>query len=401
MDELAARTTSPLQQFGLAINFFFPALAFIVLALRLYGKAAARSQGPGTFRHPSTLLGPDDVFACLAMLISIGLTIGSYYWIKTNYVGIDRDNIPPFNPRVAFIWTYVVHILYYPTMALVKSAVLIFLLRLGGHTRRLRVVIHSLNIINLAFMVAVLVGSVVQCRPIPFMWDKSIPGGTCFNQAAFYLIQSGLNLVTDAFTLGLPIWVFRYSTTMGRRMKLATLYVFLLGFIVTLVGIARFVFLYLLFYSNAVECLEYYTMSFCLSAVETNLGIVCACAPTLRGLIRTWFPRALNANANLNETDDPFTDAKSSSAAGTRDSGVQGKPGFNTSEYEKDGRGRVLCSHAAVGGLGLTPSEEDIMRSNGVLRTTDRVVDPADVCSLRTDSTIGDQRDRRGSGGSY
>jgi hypothetical protein len=159
--------------------------------------------------------------------------------------------------------------------------------------------------------------------------------------------------------------------------------------------------MYLLFYSNATECLEYYTMSFCLSAVETNLGIVCACAPTLRGLVRTWFPRALNAAANLNETDDTFTDAKSSSAAGARDSGVQSKPGFNTSEYEKDGRGRVLCSHAAVGGLGLTPSEEDIMRSNGVLRTTDRVVDPADVCSLRTNSTIGDQRDRRGSGGSY
>jgi hypothetical protein len=58
MDELAARTTSPLQQFGLAINFFFPALALIVLALRLYGKASAKSQGPGTFRHPSTLLGP-------------------------------------------------------------------------------------------------------------------------------------------------------------------------------------------------------------------------------------------------------------------------------------------------------------------------------------------------------
>jgi hypothetical protein len=131
---------------------------------------------------------------------------------------------------MAFVWTYVVHILYFPTMSLVKSSVLIFLLRLGGHTRQLRVVIHSLNVVNLAFMVAVLFGSVAQCSPIPFMWDKTIPGGTCFNQAAFYLIQTGLNLLTDSFTLGLPIWVFRYSTKMGRRMKLATLYVFLLGF---------------------------------------------------------------------------------------------------------------------------------------------------------------------------
>lgn len=49
---------SPLQHFALFINFFFPSLALVVLALRLYGKTAHISRGPGTFRHPSTLLGP-------------------------------------------------------------------------------------------------------------------------------------------------------------------------------------------------------------------------------------------------------------------------------------------------------------------------------------------------------
>jgi hypothetical protein len=150
--------------------------------------------------------------------------------IKTNYIGIDRDEIPPFDPRLALIWTLVVHILYYPTMALVKSSVLIFLLRLGGHTRQLRFVIHCLNGINLAAMVAVVGVSIGQCTPVSFFWDFTIPGGSCINGPVFYLIQTGLNLLTDTFTLGLPIWVFKYSTQMGRRMKLATLYVFFLGF---------------------------------------------------------------------------------------------------------------------------------------------------------------------------
>ncbi|KAK0639058.1 hypothetical protein B0T16DRAFT_462766 [Cercophora newfieldiana] len=401
MDELAARTSSPLQRFGIAINFFFPGLAIVVLALRLYAKASSKSKGPGTFRHPSTLLGPDDVFACLSMLVSIGLTIASYYWIKTNYVGISRDHIPPFNPSSAMLTTYAVHILYYPTMTLIKSSILIFLLRLRDHSPRLRLVIHCFNGINLAAGVAVVGGSIGQCTPVRFFWDLSIPGGRCFNQPVFYLVQTGLNLLTDSFTLGIPIWIFKYSTEMGRRMKLATYYVFFLGFLVTLVGIARFVFLYLLFYSEPAQCLEYYTMSFCVSAVETNLAIVCACAPTLRGLVRSWFPRALNAGENIHQTQDTVTEAKLSSTGGTRDSGVQVKPVFNTTEYGKDGRGRVLCSHAAVGGLGLTRSDEDIMRSNGILRTTDVVVDPDDVCSVRTNSTIGDQRDRRGSGGSW
>jgi hypothetical protein len=120
--------------------------------------------------------------------------------------------------------------LYFPTMALIKSSALIFLLRLGGHTRRLRVVIYCLNGINLAAMVAVFGVCIVQCRPVSFFWDFTIPGGSCINGPVFYLVQTGVNLFTDAFSLGVPIWVFKYSTKMGRRMKLATLYVFLLGF---------------------------------------------------------------------------------------------------------------------------------------------------------------------------
>jgi hypothetical protein len=231
MDEVAARTSSPLQQFGIAINFFFPALAITVLGLRLYAKASSKCKGPGTFRHPSTLLGPDDVFACLAMLISIGLTISSYYWIKTNYVGISRDNIPQFyDPTLALTWTYLIQIFYYPTMALLKSSILIFLLRLQDHSPRFRLVIHCLNAINLAAGVAIMCGSIGQCTPVRAMWDITITDRKCFNQPVFYLVQTALNLLTDSFTLGVPIWIFKYSTEMGRRMKLATLYVFFLGF---------------------------------------------------------------------------------------------------------------------------------------------------------------------------
>lgn len=50
--------TSPLQQLAIAINFFFPSLALLVLGLRIYGKVWSKCPGPGTFRHPSTLWGP-------------------------------------------------------------------------------------------------------------------------------------------------------------------------------------------------------------------------------------------------------------------------------------------------------------------------------------------------------
>lgn len=153
-------------------------------------------------------------------------------------------------------------------------------------------------------------------------------------------------------------------------------------------------------------------MSFSLSAVETNLAIVCACAPTLRGLVRSWFPRALGTDATAvadPDDDDIFTrESKSQTPAGAtaRDRSRRSRAGVGIDDgafaYPKDGRGRVLCGHAEVEGLGITPSEEDIMRSNGILRTTDVVVEHGDERSLtRTDTADGKgSRDRQGSTGS-
>ncbi|KAK5657263.1 hypothetical protein OQA88_3322 [Cercophora sp. LCS_1] len=378
--------TSPLQKLAIAIVIFFPALALLVLGLRLYSKSSRRALGPGTFRHPSTLLGPDDLCCTLAMMVSIGLTVGSYFYIKANCVGItiDPSVMPePEELKTAFVWAYVVQLLYFPVLALTKCSVLYFLLRLGGQSRGTRILIYTMIALNLGLMLGIFGASAGQCVPISFYWDKSV-GGSCINQPVFYLVQAGVNIFTDIITLGVPIWIFLHMK-MERRMKIVTLYVFLLGFIVTLIGIIRLVFLYMLFYYNIFE-IKHFTMSFVLSAVETNLAIVCACAPTLRGLVRSWFPRALAAEQFAN-TDDPYVEAKSPSSAGVRQ-GNRTSFGDCMFGYPKEARGRAQVE---VEGLGLTPSEEDIMRDNvrTNARTTDAIVERDDGSSRGDEEGIG------------
>lgn len=136
--------------------------------------------------------------------------------------------------------------------------------------------------------------------------------------------------------------------------------------------------MYMLFYYNIWE-IKYFSMSFTLSSVETNLAIVCACAPTLRGLLRSWFPRALAAEEFVNADDDPYVEAKSPSSAGVR-------PNNRTSfgecmfGYPKEARARA---HVEVEGLGLTPSEEDMIRENRAI-------------AVRTDVVESDNRSSRG-----
>jgi hypothetical protein len=121
-------------------------------------------------------------------------------------------------------------VLYNPILALVKTSVLMFLLRLGGQKSGVRIAIHALNALNLAQMTAIFLVVLFQCNPIPYNWDKSIADGKCVEQGLFYLVTAALTIWTDVLVLALPFWIF-LDLKMGRKQKMALLGVFLLGFV--------------------------------------------------------------------------------------------------------------------------------------------------------------------------
>lgn len=129
---------------------------------------------------------------------------------------------------MAMVWTYVITVLYFPVLGLIKSSILLFLLRLGGQKRALRHVIHGFNIFNIAGTIAITLTAINQCRPIRYFWDPTAQG-SCINQPVFYLSQSGLNILTDLITFAVPVFIF-VRLRMARRTRIATLYVFFLGF---------------------------------------------------------------------------------------------------------------------------------------------------------------------------
>lgn len=141
--------------------------------------------------------------------------------------------------------------------------------------------------------------------------------------------------------------------------------------------------MYMLFYTSF-PLRDNFSMSFSVSAIETNLAIICACAPTLRGLVRSWFPQALITSAGeFDTTEDISSEMRSASRGVVRNSILQSNrysvrfssrrsfSGDGLFGYGKDGRGRVICStHSHTEGLGFSPSEEEMMTYDGILRTT-------------------------------
>jgi len=76
--------------------------------------------------------------------------------------------------------------------------------------------------------IAPLIETFFQCRPFAYIWDKTIPGGTCVRQIQVYRILSPINAFTGLLILIMPIpEVWKLHAPRGQ--KLALTGVFLLG----------------------------------------------------------------------------------------------------------------------------------------------------------------------------
>jgi hypothetical protein len=110
--------------------------------------------------------------------------------------------------------------------------VLFFHLKLVGDNpskRHVRLAAWVLNFIILGAMVAFFFTAIFQCIPVQSAWDRSVKDKKCINRKAFNLFHNGFIILTDVAVLALPFWVF-LGMRMARRLKVALLGVFFLGF---------------------------------------------------------------------------------------------------------------------------------------------------------------------------
>lgn len=152
--------------------------------------------------------------------------------MRTAFLGIHVYNIPmTADVGLGMYWNYVVQILYNPILALVKSSVLVFLLRIGGQRREIRYSIHTLNFFNIGLMIAIFVTVIFQCDPIPYFWKRIMNPemeGKCIETGIFYVTTAALTIFTDVLVLALPFWIFM-GLKMAPKVKFAIMVVFLLG----------------------------------------------------------------------------------------------------------------------------------------------------------------------------
>ncbi|KAK1672538.1 CFEM domain-containing protein [Colletotrichum godetiae] len=373
---------SSLQHTGFFVLFFFPTIALLVVGLRVYSRVTTKQ------------FGWDDGLICFAMADSMAETAASYMGMRLGFIGIHVYDIPlEADSRLGSLWNYIIQLLYNPILAIVKTSVLMFLLRLSGQKRSVRYAIHALNVFNIALGIAIFTTIIFQCQPISYFWEKAGRNppteGKCIDMAAFYVSTASLTIFTDVLALALPFWIF-LGLKMPLRVKMALLAVFGLGAVVTAVSVLRLAWLIEISYHINQQD-PTYDIRFTYSAVETNLAIITASAPALRGLFLRWFPKffaSLKSSSNgrygggYNRSGDPTKKSRNTVATATATTGTRGRS--NTTRNAADAfQLKSMKGRSEIRGHSPTTSEEEIMTYDGIMRTTEVNI----VYDERRDST--------------
>ncbi|KAF5861297.1 hypothetical protein ETB97_000413 [Aspergillus alliaceus] len=179
------------------------------------------------------------------------------------------------------IFAYVV--LYATTVPMVKLSVLLLYRRVF----RLTWTLYFCAFLSIGYAISVSTTISLACVPTSFFWTQwvyPLSGGHCrINLYLFYLWNGVANLFTDVIILCLPMPIV-WSLQMPRGQKWAISGIFLLGGFVCVATIVRIWAITQM--KDSVDITWVIGDAMIWSNVEPCIGIVSACLPTLRPLLR-------------------------------------------------------------------------------------------------------------------
>ncbi|KAH8425101.1 uncharacterized protein LDX57_002850 [Aspergillus melleus] len=232
----------------------------------------------------------DDWFIFAAMLpvmaTLVCTVLGGTYGLGRHAWVVPLDNVIVV---MQVLFAYV--LIYIFTIPLIKMSIICFYRRIFGMNAAMWFCIF----LTLGYCVACTITFLSCCRPLSYYWTqyRDSSGGKCvFDLYSFYIGNAVANVVTDVIILLVPIpliWKLQMRTTL----KVMISSIFILGGFVCIASLVRIYFM--TFLKSSVDITWIMGDVFIWSSVEPCVGILCACLPTIRPLLRSAFRRLLGS----------------------------------------------------------------------------------------------------------
>jgi len=238
-------------------------------------------------------LGADDWAIMVSQAFSVAFIVDVISQTKYG-LGKHIADLPPttdFSESLKLF--YFGEAIYYIVVGTTKVAILFLYLRVAVQKGYRALIWATMAFVTLTF-VAFVVAGLFQCSPITYAWDKTIPGGTCFNVTALFYANSGVNIFQDVLIYILPMKML-WEIQLPRKQKMALVIVFAVGGFVCVTGMLRLNSLKTASISKDPTWDNFGSAIW--SAIESNVGIVCASLAHFKPLITRYFPSLMGVRS--------------------------------------------------------------------------------------------------------
>ncbi|KAL8650343.1 MAG: hypothetical protein Q9226_005187 [Calogaya cf. arnoldii] len=210
----------------------------------------------------------------------------------------DREATPLTNTSQA---TAAAVTFYIPAVGLPKISILIFYLRLNP-SKGFRYSTFAVMAITFAFMISAILAQLLQCHPVPKVWNPTLPG-TCVDTNPLYLSNSIINTIIDFLVLLLPIpMIVRLQVNTRTKLVLAAIFSLCSG---TVIVSALRIWAITLYQKVAADVIWESMPVNSVSVVEMNLMVVCGSIMVLRPFCRRHFPFLLGSGKSRPTDESP------------------------------------------------------------------------------------------------
>ncbi|KAL1867036.1 hypothetical protein Plec18167_008827 [Paecilomyces lecythidis] len=265
---------------ALACSLIFTSLATCVVAARIY-----------TRRKIMRKIEPNDWMVMIALLFSY-LFLGFFIGETVYGMGVHEAQIPPSTLKMQMQNFWITVPMYNTAVICAKASILMQYFRVFP-TRGMRIACWVMITVLAIYGTWAVLSGYLNCIPVAKFWDPTIPG-YCLDMEALWFSNASMHIATDIVILVMPLPALR-SLDLPQRQKLALMGIFAVGGFVCVTSIFRLLSLKVIAQSSDPTYDNVGAATW--SAIECNVGIICACLPTLRPLISRVLPRFLSTRS--------------------------------------------------------------------------------------------------------